>query len=190
MDPFEVKPYPSLAVYNLAVTDRALPQVRMQFLSLINRLTSSLASIQKVSSFALKHGPKCADDIWDCLVEECDSVSLNARINLLYFLDTLLDKQGVMGEGRPYAALVKRDLAKVVDLVVPHSREGVLNLMAADQVGAVFLLSSSYNDEYLTRESIHFGSLVQVLRSWRTRRLLDADVIDPISAKLDSRRIS
>lgn len=110
----------------------------MQFLSLITRLNSSLASIQKVSSFAIKHGPKCADDLWDCLVEECESVSLNARINLLFFLDTLLDKQGSggagAGEGRPYVALVKRDLAKVVDLVVPQTREGVLNLMAADQV--------------------------------------------------------
>ncbi len=73
-------------------TPSHLHQVRLQFLGLLSRLTSSLASIQKVSTFALKHGPRCGDDLWDCLVEEVGSVSLNARINLLYFLDTLLDK--------------------------------------------------------------------------------------------------
>jgi CTD kinase subunit gamma len=129
----------------------------MQFLSLINRLNSSLASIQKVSSFALTH-PKCADDIWDCLVEECDSVSLNARINLLYFLDTLLDKQGVTGEGRSYAVLVKRDLAKVVDLVVPQTREGVLNLMAANQVRHHTLRSAIYVGESISWDGIDFIS--------------------------------
>lgn len=112
-------------------TPSHLHQVRLQFLGLLSRLTSSLASIQKVSSFALKHGPRCGDDLWDCLVEEVGSVSLNARINLLYFLDTLLDKQGA---GQPYKELVKRDLAKVVDMVVPKTREGVLNLMSANQV--------------------------------------------------------
>lgn len=102
----------------------------MQFLALITRLTSALPSIQKVSAFAFKHC-NCADDIWDCLVEECETVSLNAKINLLYLLDTLLDQPGL--DGGPYARLVKRDLAKVVDLVVPATREGVLNIMAANQ---------------------------------------------------------
>ena len=114
----------------------------MQFVSLLGRLTSSLASITKVSSFALKHGPRCGDDIWDCLVDECSHVSLNARINLLYFLDSLLDKEGPPVEGskgaaaqvQPYKGLVKRDLGKVVDMVVPKTKEGVLNLMSANQV--------------------------------------------------------
>ncbi|KAI5475364.1 hypothetical protein MNV49_001595 [Pseudohyphozyma bogoriensis] len=134
-------------------------EVRMQFLSLLSRLTSSLASIQKVSAFALKHGQSCGDDIWDCLVDECGQVSLNARINLLYFLDTLLDKQG---QTMPYKDLVRRDLGKFVEMVVPNSREGLLNLMSANQV----------------------------LKSWRTRRMLDADLLDGILTDLEARRAS
>ncbi|ORY69313.1 CTD kinase subunit gamma CTK3-domain-containing protein [Leucosporidium creatinivorum] len=144
-------------------------EVRLQFTSLLSRLTSSLASIQKVSSFALKHGPRCGDDIWDCLVDECSHLNLNARINLLYFLDSLLDKElptesssKQPQQQQPYKGLVKRDLAKVVDMVVPHTREGVLNLMSANQV----------------------------LRSWRTRRLLDTDILDAILADLEGRRES
>lgn len=153
-------------------------------MSLLGRLTSSLASIQKVSAFALKHGPRCGDDIWDCLVDECAHVSLNARINLLYFLDSLLDKEGpppAEGSkvaGQPYKALVKRDLAKVVDMVVPQTREGVLNLMSANQVSSLPLSS---NLPVLSHIS-------QVLRSWRTRRLLDTDILDAILADLESRR--
>lgn len=105
----------------------------MTFIGLLTKLTSSLASIQRVSAFALKHGPKCGDDIWDCLVDECGQVNLNARINLLYFLDTLLDKHA---PGQPYKDYVRRDLAKLVETVVPQTREGILNLLSATQVRA------------------------------------------------------
>lgn len=103
----------------------------MTFIGLLSKLTSSLASIQRVSAFALKHGPKCGDDIWDCLVDEASQVNLNARINLLYFLDTLLDKHA---PGQPYKDLIGRDLAKLVEAVVPQTREGILNLLSATQV--------------------------------------------------------
>lgn len=63
-------------------------------------------------------------------MEECGRVNLNARINLLYFLDTLLDKQA---PGQPYKEFVRRDLAKLVEMVVPDTREGVLNLMSTNQ---------------------------------------------------------
>jgi CTD kinase subunit gamma len=119
----------------------------MQFLTLISRLSSSLPSLSKVSSFALKHAQKCSDDIWDCLLDELShSPSLNHRINMLYLVDLMLDKEGptvrvngsagggVVGMGS-YRALVERDLAKVVDQVVPReSKQGVLNHMSAMQV--------------------------------------------------------
>lgn len=57
---------------------------------------------------------------------------------MFYFLDTLLDQQGTNGQIRPYAHLVKRDLAKLVEMVVPPTREGILNLMAANQVSLTF----------------------------------------------------
>ncbi|KPV78260.1 uncharacterized protein RHOBADRAFT_10812, partial [Rhodotorula graminis WP1] len=144
-------------------------QVRLQFTSLASRLTSSVASVSKVASFALRHATKCADDIWDCYLDEVSTATLNARVNLLFLLDSLLDKEGPRTAAPPrpptgthtsYRELVERDLDTVVKLVVPDSREGVLNWM----------------------------STAQVLRSWKTRRLLDADILDQVLAELEERK--
>ncbi|GAA5834972.1 hypothetical protein JCM3766R1_002057 [Sporobolomyces carnicolor] len=147
-------------------------EIRMQFLTLISRLTSSLASLSKVSVFALKHAQKCSDDIWDCYLDELThSPSLNHRINMMYLLDLMLDKEGpkmvnkssvggIVGQGS-YRALVERDLDKVVDQVVPReSKQGVLNHMSA----------------------------MQVLKSWKTRRLLDGETLDKVTSSLEDRR--
>ncbi|GAA5834881.1 hypothetical protein JCM11251_002052 [Rhodosporidiobolus azoricus] len=145
-------------------------EIRMQFVSLVSRLTSSVPSISKVASFALKHASRASDDIWDCYLDEIATANLNSRINLLYLVDALLDKEGpkvvarragagVVGTGS-YRALVERDLAKMVKHVVPESREGVLNWMSTQQV----------------------------LRSWKTRRLLDSDVLDAVTAELEDRK--
>ncbi|GJN92259.1 hypothetical protein Rhopal_005289-T1 [Rhodotorula paludigena] len=145
-------------------------EVRVQFVTLASRLGSSVASISKVAAFALKHAAKCADDIWDCYLDEVAAANLNSRVNLLYLLDALLDKEGpraahnaptsTKGVHTSYRELVERDLANVVRLVVPDSREGVLNWMATSQV----------------------------LRSWKTRRLLDADILDQVSTELEDRK--
>lgn len=133
-------------------------QVRLEFVGLLSRLSSSLPSITKVASFALKHGPRCGDDIWDCLVDECTTMSLNQRINLLYFLDSLLDKQQSITPSttttststasdpvqQPYKDLVKRDLSHIVELVVPDTREGILNLMSAQQVQYRMTMESKF----------------------------------------------
>ncbi|BGP52727.1 hypothetical protein JCM8202_004360 [Rhodotorula sphaerocarpa] len=148
-------------------------EVRMQFTTLVSRqLTSSVASISKVAAFALQHAQKCSDDIWDCYLDEIGAVSLNGRVNLLYLLDALLDKEGpklvtrgaagsVVGQGS-YRALAERDLGRVVAHAVPESREGVLNWM----------------------------STYQLLRSWRQRRLLDIAILEQVLAELDERKAS
>ncbi|BGO92784.1 hypothetical protein NBRC10512_007903 [Rhodotorula toruloides] len=145
-------------------------EVRMEFISLVSKLTSSVLSISKVASFALKHAAKCSDDIWDCYVDEIAHANLNARVNLLYLLDALLDKEGPKGVSRgaeasavglgSYRVLVERDLGKVVGHVVPETREGILNWM----------------------------SVQQVLRSWKTRRLLDAEVLEQVTEELENRK--
>ncbi|GAA5873208.1 hypothetical protein JCM3774_000080 [Rhodotorula dairenensis] len=148
-------------------------EVRMQFTTLVSRqLTSSVSSISKVAAFALKHAAKCSDDIWDCYLEEVGAVSLNGRVNLLYLLDALLEKEGpklvtrgvsgsVVGQGS-YRALAERDLGKVVAHVVPETREGVLNWMSTHQL----------------------------LRSWRQRRLLDVTTLDQAISELEERKHS
>ncbi|KAM0793474.1 hypothetical protein ACM66B_000916 [Microbotryomycetes sp. NB124-2] len=136
-------------------------EVRLQFVTLLSRLSSSLQSINKCTSFALKHAPRCADDIWDCVMEECMRASLNSRINLLYLVDQLLDSQQPPNS-QPFLAFANRDLAQLVNNVVPDSKLGSLNLMSA----------------------------TQVLNSWKTRRVFEASVLDPILDQLQQRRTS
>ena len=101
-------------------------------------------SIRKVVTFALKFYSRCGEDLWDCLVEECQKGSINTRINVLYLLDTLCETSlltkahssegGMSNGGSYYVDLVARDLSRIVDYVVPDNKEGLLNLLSATQV--------------------------------------------------------
>lgn len=118
-------------------------------------------------AYALKYFSRCGEDLWDCIVEACQKVSnvvypillywphcrrqgsINTRINILYFLDTLCESsllakaQAVTAgsEGNPdcsyYVDYVSRDLATIVEAVVPEGRQGLPNLMSTRQVRSV-----------------------------------------------------
>jgi CTD kinase subunit gamma len=51
---------------------------RIQFIEILKRLTSSQQSIAKVVQFAVRNAPRCGDDLWDCLIEECDKAGLSS----------------------------------------------------------------------------------------------------------------
>lgn len=51
-------------------------EARLQFIKLLKTLNASQASIVKVVSFAIKYGPRCGDDLWTCVVDEVEKVSL------------------------------------------------------------------------------------------------------------------
>ncbi|ORX35577.1 CTD kinase subunit gamma CTK3-domain-containing protein [Kockovaella imperatae] len=136
-------------------------EARLQFLQLLRKLNASSQSIQKVVSFAVKNGARCGDDLWECILDESAKGSLNTRINILYFLDSLLDTSLALGPpDAPYASLIARNLGKIVSRVVPETREGVLNAKAARQI----------------------------LESWRTRRLLESGTIDEAVQMLETRK--
>ncbi|CAL1711917.1 unnamed protein product [Somion occarium] len=132
-------------------------EVRMQFLTLLKRLNASQQSIQKVVGYALKYFSSCGDDLWDCIIEECQKGSINNRINILYFLDSLCEIS-LLAKSRPqsskqdrnahscyYVDYVSRDLNKIIEYVVPEGRQGLPNLM----------------------------STKQILESWRSKRVVD-----------------
>ncbi|KAI5120164.1 hypothetical protein M0805_008431 [Coniferiporia weirii] len=140
-------------------------EVRMQFLTLLRRLNASQQSIQKVVAYALKYFSRCGEDLWDCLVEECQKGSINARINILYLLDalcetSLLSKATSSSSSAFYVDFVSRDLAKIVEYVVPEGREGLINLTSA----------------------------TQILDNWRTKRIIDPQKVDEVLAKLDGQK--
>jgi len=140
----------------------------MQFLGLLKRLNASQQSIQKVVGYALKYFSRCGEDLWDCIVEECQKGSINNRINILYFLDSLCETS-LLAKARSsadssqnssyYVDYVSRDLGKIVEYVVPEGRQGLLNLLS-------------------TR---------QILESWRSKRVIDPQRVDDVMAALDSR---
>lgn len=146
-------------------------EVRIQFLSLIRKLNASQQSIQKVVGFALKFFSQCGEDLWDCIVEECQKGSINNRINILYFLDSLCEAsllaksrpsalgQGVQPDSSYYVDYVGRDLSRIVLSVVPEGRVGLPNLMS-------------------TR---------QILEDWRSKRVLDPQKVDDALSALTSR---
>jgi CTD kinase subunit gamma len=64
---------------------------------------------------------------------------MNTRINIFYFLDSLCEtslssRPLASSGGNFYVDYVTRDLKKVVDLVVPDGRAGLLNLLSTTQV--------------------------------------------------------
>ncbi|GJE97348.1 CTD kinase subunit gamma [Phanerochaete sordida] len=151
-------------------------EVRMQFLTLLRRLNASQQSIQKVVGYALKYFSKCGEDLWDCIVEESQKGSINNRINILYFLDSLCEASllvksqhgSVRQEGHAsasnslYVDYVSRDLGKIVESVVPEGRQGLPNLM----------------------------STKQILESWRSKRVVDPQTVDDVMSFLESRKAS
>ena len=172
---------------------RCILQIRMQFLSHLRRLTSAAQSINKVVSFLLKHSSQAPTrpgraaashseaDLWECILEELEKSSINAKINIFYMLDSLLDQSLAMGV-ESYRELVKNDLEKVVNLTVPRdTREGVLNRMSTLQVGL--------ERRCLLRVMLNFDiALLQVLQSWQIRRLFPGPVLEALLQELKSLR--
>ncbi|WVQ67416.1 uncharacterized protein L199_005612 [Kwoniella botswanensis] len=135
-------------------------EARMQFLQLLRKLNASQPSIQKVVGYAIKYGSRCSEDLWECIVEQCGKGSLNTRINILYFLDTLLEASLPLGPvDAPYPQLVTQNLQDIVGKVVPDGRDRVLNLRSAKQI----------------------------LESWRLRRVIDHDVVEEALKFLEGR---
>lgn len=113
-------------------------EARLHFLQLLRKLTAKVDSIQKVTHYALKYGSRIGVDLWECITEECSKGHLNTRINILYAVDSLLEIcQALTPTEAPYPVLVVRDLGRIVEGVVPDTREGVLNLKSTKQVSQV-----------------------------------------------------
>ncbi|KAJ7855911.1 CTD kinase subunit gamma CTK3-domain-containing protein [Mycena olivaceomarginata] len=134
-------------------------EVRIQFLALLKRLNASQQSIQKVVGFAVKFFPPCGEDLWDCIVEECQKGSINSRINILYFLDSLCETCLLV---KSHSSSIGSDPGnnQYVDFcIVPAGREGLPNLT----------------------------STKQILENWRSKRVVDPQIVDDVLSALEKR---
>ncbi|KDR69879.1 hypothetical protein GALMADRAFT_76955 [Galerina marginata CBS 339.88] len=146
-------------------------EVRMQFIDILRKLNASQQSIQKLVSFAVKHFPPCGEDIWDCIIEETQKGSINSRINILYFLDTLCEtclmvksnskseRSRAANANGLYVQFVARDLTRIIESIVPEGKQGLPNLV----------------------------STKQILENWRSKRYLDPQKVDEVFTMLDAR---
>jgi len=148
-------------------------EVRIQFISNLKKLNASQQSIQKCVGYALKYYPRCGEDLWSCIIDECRDGSLNTRINVLYLLDTLCESsfqtsnndraQGrSISNGTYYVDYISRDLDKIVEHVVPDSKDGLMNIQSTSQI----------------------------LENWRIKRIIDAKSVENAIAVLENRKES
>lgn len=54
-------------------------EIHMQLLALMRRLSASHQSIDNVVAFLVRYRDKCADDLWECVTDECQKVREQSR---------------------------------------------------------------------------------------------------------------
>ncbi|GAC95423.1 hypothetical protein PHSY_002999 [Pseudozyma hubeiensis SY62] len=137
-------------------------QVRLRFVSTLHRVNASLPTIQKALSYIVEHGPSMHSELWECIIDQFRSGSINRRINLLFLIDSIFTDEtlssSIRSLFRPY---LERDLYTLIDLAVPENRwDAVLNLAAVEKI----------------------------VSTWKTRFILNRSPLDDISTMLEVRK--
>ncbi|QSL64740.1 hypothetical protein MERGE_002042 [Pneumocystis wakefieldiae] len=101
---------------------------RLAFLEILKKLTASQQSQIKTAQFALRH-KDLDEDLYNCVLEELELSSLNARLNIMYFLETLCDYSYKNGCSS-YISMIRKDIGKIVRAVAPPGPQGAANVSA------------------------------------------------------------
>jgi CTD kinase subunit gamma len=104
---------------------------RLQFTDQLRRLSASQSASIKLAQFALKHRA-LHEDFYSCIVEELRKASLNEKVNIFFFLETLVE-QSERARFRAYADLIRHDLNRLVGDVAPVDG-GAANIAPAKKV--------------------------------------------------------
>ncbi|KAK7206167.1 CTD kinase subunit gamma CTK3-domain-containing protein [Myxozyma melibiosi] len=104
-------------------------EARLMFTDLLRRLNASVQSATKCAQFAVRNKDLC-EDLYSCIIEELDQTSLNSRINILYFLETLCESSIRTGFD-DYVTMIRRDLWMILEKVVPESSAALANVALA-----------------------------------------------------------
>lgn len=134
-------------------------EVRMVFTRHLSSLNASTTSAQKAAQYALRH-KDLAEDLHSCILEQLKSkTSMNARANIMYFIEHFLDlasRADATGH-KPYITMMQRDIIQVVDAVVPEDGSGAANVKMMRKV-----LGSLQTKEFLSEEVVR--QINEVLR--------------------------
>jgi CTD kinase subunit gamma len=104
---------------------------RLQFLDQLRHLSASQSSSLKLSQFALKH-KTLHEDLYSCILEELPATTLNDRVNIFFFLQTLVE-QSEKAQFHAYGDMIRRDLERIVADVAPVNG-GAANIAPAKKV--------------------------------------------------------
>ncbi|KAG4305863.1 hypothetical protein PORY_000773 [Pneumocystis oryctolagi] len=120
---------------------------RLAFLEILKKLTASQQSQIKTAQFALRH-KDLDEDLYNCVLEELELVaitftyneksnifqsSLNSRVNIIYFLETLCDYSYRNGCDS-YISMIRKDIVKIAKAVAPPGPQGAANVSAVRKV--------------------------------------------------------
>ncbi|KAG5513553.1 hypothetical protein PMAC_000985 [Pneumocystis sp. 'macacae'] len=105
---------------------------RLAFLEILKKLTASQQSQIKTAQFALRH-KDLDEDLYNCILEELEHTSLNSRVNIIYFLETLCDYSYKNG-CNSYISMIRKDIIKIVRAVAPPGPQGAANISAVRKV--------------------------------------------------------
>ena len=137
-------------------------QVRLRFVSALHRVNASLPTIQKALSFIVEYGPHMHSELWECILDECKSGSINRRMNLLFLIDAIFTDETLSPTIRTlFRHYLERDLYLLFDLAVPEGRwDALLNVPAAGKI----------------------------VTAWKARFVLDQSVLEDVETLLQVRK--
>ncbi|CAJ0639152.1 10765_t:CDS:2 [Entrophospora sp. SA101] len=100
-------------------------EVRLEFISHLKSLNASQPYIKKCVKYAIQN-KGCYEDLYRCILEVMDQSTILPRLNLLYFIDALLESSKSINF-KGYIELIKQDLNKLI-LDVTSGPNGIINV--------------------------------------------------------------
>lgn len=98
-------------------------EARLLFVNMLDNLNGAQPTIERVSGFALKNS-SVADDLFDCIMEKLHKLAVTPRLNLFLVLDAILQLSINNSKRQTWVTLIKQELVKLVQLVIPEGPAG------------------------------------------------------------------
>ncbi|KAK6358270.1 hypothetical protein TWF730_007620 [Orbilia blumenaviensis] len=126
-------------------------EIRLQFTKMLQRLNASVNASKSCAAFALKH-KDLDEDLHSCILEQLETSSMNNRVNLLYFIEHLLEMSVSKGVNN-YIPMIQSEFRTIVDCVSPADQSGLQNITSTRKVLAKIkdqkLMSTEIYDELI-----------------------------------------
>ncbi|EWC44490.1 hypothetical protein DRE_06758 [Drechslerella stenobrocha 248] len=107
-------------------------EIRLQFTKMLQRLNASVNASKNCAAFALKH-KDLDEDLHSCILEQLETSSMNNRVNLLYFIEHLLEMSVAKGINN-YIPMIQAEFRTIVECVSPPDQSGLQNIASTRKV--------------------------------------------------------